>query len=106
MKILLKSGSQKTLLLSKDEIFNLSAAIINRAKTDIFTFHYDGVGDKLSGIIDLLAIEYVDIDDRELSAKELDLIDYNKFRIWKEPSFFRKLYFKIKWFFGDRKKGN
>jgi hypothetical protein len=67
---------------------------------------YDGADSKLSSIIDLNAVQFVDIDDRDLGPKDLELIGYSRFRIRKEPNWLKKLYFRIKWYFEDRKKGN
>jgi hypothetical protein len=106
VRIYLANGFQKTLPLNKDEIFNLSAGMIARSENPIFTLHYDGVEARLSSILDLTAVEYVDVDDKDLGIRDLQLLGYDSMRIWHEPSMFRKLYFKIQWFFEDRKKGN
>jgi len=77
----------------------------NRSKDlQCFTLWYDGPDKKLSGIINLEEIEFVDVDDKDLSFRDMELIDYKKFRIWEEPSWFRKLTFRIKWFFENKKK--
>lgn len=99
----MENGYQKTVLLNREEIYNLSAAILSRSQDEIYTFYYDGPEKKISGILDLNKVQFVDIDDRDLDYRGLELLDYNKLRIWKEPNFFRKTLFKIKWFFADFK---
>lgn len=100
----MESGSQKNLFLSQTEILNLSVAMSNKSKDlQCFTFWYDGSDTKLSGVLNLNKVEFVEVDDKELGLRELELVDYRKFRIWREPSFLRKLYFKVKWYFEDKK---
>jgi hypothetical protein len=105
VKIHLVSGCQKSLLLSQQEILNLSMAL-NRQNKELqcFTFWYDGPDKKLSGVLVLDKVQFMEVDDKDLSFRDMELINYKKFRIWEEPSWFRKSILKIKWFFEDRKK--
>jgi len=98
------SGSQKDLLLSQTEIINLSMAMNNKGRElQCFTFWYDGPDKKLSGVLNLENVEFVEADDKDLGLRDMQLIDYKKFRIWREPSWFRKAYFRVKWYLEDRK---
>ncbi|VVB50683.1 Uncharacterised protein [uncultured archaeon] len=99
------SGSQKDLLLSQAEILNLSLAL-NSVRDRTFTLWYDGPDKKMSGIICLDKVAYIDVDDKDLvNHRDMELIDYkNRFRIWKEPSWFRKTLLSFKWFFQDIKR--
>lgn len=98
------SGSYRSLLLSQSEILNLSMALNNQGENlKCFTLWYDGPDKKLSSVLVLNKVEDMEVDDKDLSFRDMELINYKKFRIWREPSWHRKLYFKIKWFLQDRK---
>lgn len=70
-----------------------------------YNLWYDGPDRKLSGIICLNKVAYIEVDDKEFSTlRDMELVDYNKFRIWKGPSWLRRKLLKAKWFFLDLKK--
>jgi hypothetical protein len=105
VRIHLESGSKKDLLLSQSEVLNLLAALSNRNYANqSFNFWYDSPDKKLSGVLILDKVEYIDVDDKDLvSLKDMELVNYKSFRIWKEPSWFYKFGLKVKWYFRDRK---
>jgi len=98
VNIHLANGYKKTVLLNKQEILGLYACFMKRAEEPIYVFYYDGNnGDKLSGVLDLNTVQFIDLDDKELDEKDLILFNYSQLRIWTPPSFFRKLRYEIKW---------
>lgn len=103
-KIHLANGYQKEVLLNREEIYNLLAAVINRDASAIYAFYYDGPDKKISGILDLNKVEFIDFDDTEMDACGMELLDYSKFKLLKKPSIFRRAYLKLKWLFEDLKR--
>lgn len=100
VNIHLENGFKKTVLLNKHEILSLYSAYLDREDSPIYVFYYDGSNaDKLSGILDLRTVQFIDLDDKELEYKDLVLLNYAKLRIWTPPSFFRKLRYEIMWYY-------
>lgn len=78
----------------------LYAAYQQRENDAIYVFYYDGHNrDKMSGILDLNTVQFIDLDDKELDETDLALFNYAQLRIWTPPSSFRKFKYEMKlWF--------
>jgi hypothetical protein len=100
VKVNFKSGNYKNFILSQSEILNLS---LTTARADKLTdeeyesiiLYYDSdlpeERRKLSTVIRLKEIEWIDIGDKDYTLEDLRNIDYTKFQVWQESDYFKHL---------------
>ncbi len=92
------------MLLTQSEILGFSTSL-HQIKNGVthHTFWYDGPDKKISQIVKLDEVEDFEIDDRMLSARDAEVINFRAERLWVEPSWFRRLYYKWKFKREDKK---
>jgi hypothetical protein len=72
------------------------------------TFYYDEtdeIGDQLSHVIKLDAVEHVEVDDTYYTLRDLEVRGFQTLRLLKEPGWFKQKWFRFKWWLKDRKVG-
>ena len=62
----------------------------------------EGQGKLLSHVIDLSAVEHLEVDDRHFDLRQLELRGLKDLRLYREPGFLKTLMYKMKWWLEDR----
>jgi hypothetical protein len=93
--------------LTQEEILGLVAAKHNQVNgLRVATLYYDATAqqsEQLSNMIDLESLEHMEVDDTYYDIRQLEERGFKDLRLLREPGFFKKLYFKLKWWSEDRK---
>lgn len=96
---------EQKFVLTAQELQTLSAGLHNcRKGVTHLTLFYDNPEQKISLVLALDRIICVEADDRDLDEKDLDIINYKKYRLWQDPSIVKMLYLKLKWFFKNNER--
>jgi hypothetical protein len=93
--------------LTQTEILSLATALHNQGNgIHHYTFFYDAdenTGKQLNHVIALEDVEHMEVDDTYYSYRQLEIRGFKNLRILKEPGWVKRLIYRIKWHFEDKK---
>jgi hypothetical protein len=103
VRLFLSSGTEVNLALSQMEIINLATAL-HQQKNGIshVTLFFDGPDEKVNFVISLANLAVLQVDEKDLDQRGLQLAGYQGMGLFKEPTFLRKLSLRFKWWREDR----